>query len=180
MNVWWFELFASVLGSFSRSLNLHLVRPVYVLTFQSLAVTVALYTMDSVRHLPPNGQLLIPLWQLHRRSFVFQTCITPVPKTVCFYLNLILYSVSIKITKQCSYIIHMILISRAHFYHFFVFSSTKKFVWLMMVCDISENLSDNIIKIAPTGGVIYNRSMVQKHPVLSNCFCLKREVHLYL
>ena len=42
--------------------------PRYVLTSPSLAVTVALCTLDSVGHLPASGQLSIPIWQLQRSS----------------------------------------------------------------------------------------------------------------
>ena len=58
--------------------------------------------------------------------------------------------------------------SRAHFNSFYVFPSTQKYVWPMIMYDISEKLLDpwlqNAINCEATG-TIYSQSMVQKHPV---------------
>ena len=83
-------------------------------------------------------------------------------KTVYVYLKPFSFSVSIRITKYCSYMHSKELILTV-----FIFSVLQKNIfhrWSCVTYQKNRPTRGDIIKAAPTGA-IYNRSMVRKHPV---------------
>ena len=103
----------------------------------------------------------------------WETLNIPILKTECIYLKPFSFSVSIKINKRCFYSVHICIQELS--LTVFTFSVLQKIyltdyhVWHIRkiarpVATHRKKPRDDMIKIAPTVE-IYNRPMVQKHPV---------------
>ena len=114
------------------------------------------------------GLMVVRFWHVHWETFII-----PILKTECVYLKPFSFSVSIKINKHCSYSVHICI--QELILTVFMFSVLQKIyltddhVWHIRkiarpVATHCKKPRDDMIKIAPTVE-IYNRPMVQKHPV---------------